>query len=147
VGLGGKGNEGVTGTVKQTPGSIGYVELAYAEKNHLPYGAVKNKSGNFIVPSLEATTLAMEGKLAEMPDDFRVSLVNPDGADAYPIAGLTWILIYENQSDTSKGQKVLEFLRWAIRDGQKYAKDLLYAPIPESLADKIEARLSEVKIK
>jgi phosphate transport system substrate-binding protein len=144
VGLGGKGNEGVTGLVKQSPGAIGYVELAYAVKNNLPCADIKNKSGNFITPSIESTTAAVNGKIDSMPADFRVSLVNPDGADAYPIAGVTWILVYKNQTDKVKGQKIVEFLRWAITDGQKYSKDLLYAPLPESLVKKIEERISQI---
>lgn len=146
VGLGGKGNEGVAGTLKQTPNSVGYVELAYAEKNHLLYAHVQNKSGNFIEPTLESTTKAIEGKLDDMPDDFRVSLVNPDGPDAYPIAGLTWILIYQKQKDAEKGQAIVDFLRWAVRDGQQYTKELLYAPLPGQIVEKIEQRLSEIQI-
>ncbi len=146
AGLGGKGNEGVAGTVKQTPNSVGYVELAYAEKNNLAYGEVQNKSGNFITPGLAATTKAVEGKLDSMPDDFRISLVNPDGAEAYPISGLTWILVYQKQKDAVKGKAIVEFLKWAIRDGQKYAKELLYAPLPEQMVEKIEQRLSEIEV-
>ena len=145
VGLGGKGNEGVAGLVKQTPGAIGYVELAYAVKNNLPYADIRNKAGDFITPSIESTTAAVNGKINAMPSDFRVSLVNPDGADAYPIAGFTWILVYRNQADTMKGEKIVQFLRWAVRDGQSYSADLLYAPLPESIVKKIEARLDEIK--
>jgi len=145
VGLGGKGNEGVAGIVKQTPGAIGYIELAYAVNNKLAYGAVKNKSGNFIIPSIESTTAAVIGKIATMPSDFRVSIVNPDGNDAYPIAGLTWILVYKRQPNHDKGQKIVEFLKWAIHDGQKYCKDLLYAPLPQEIVDKIDQKLTEIK--
>jgi phosphate transport system substrate-binding protein len=144
VGLGGKGNEGVSGLVKQTQGSVGYVELAYAVKNDLPYADLKNKAGNFITPTIETTTAAVNGKINSMPEDFRVSLVNPDGEDAYPIAGLTWILVYKNQTDKQKGQKIVEFLRWAVTDGQKYSADLLYAPLPESLVKKIEERINQI---
>jgi phosphate transport system substrate-binding protein len=144
VGLGGKGNEGVSGLVKQTQGAIGYVELAYAVKNDLPYADIKNKAGNFVEPSIETTTEAVNGKINSMPADFRVSLVNPDGKDAYPIAGLTWILVYKNQTDREKGKKIVEFLRWAITDGQKYSADLLYAPLPESLVKKIEERIAQI---
>ncbi len=146
VGLGGKGNEGVAGTIKQTPNSVGYVELAYAEKNGLPYAQVQNKSGNFITPSLASTTKAIEGKLATMPDDFRVSLVDPDGAEAYSISGFTWILIYQKQKDAEKGQAMLDFLKWAVTDGQQHAEQLLYAPLPESIVAKIQAKLGEVQI-
>jgi phosphate transport system substrate-binding protein len=145
VGLGGKGNEGVAGLVKQSPGAVGYVELAYAVKNNLSYGDIQNKSGNFITPSIESTTAAINGKINSMPVDFRVSLVNPDGADAYPIAGVTWILVYKNQTDKVKGKKMVEFLHWAVSDGQKYSADLLYAPLPESLVKKIEERIDDIK--
>ncbi|HVP37213.1 MAG TPA: phosphate ABC transporter substrate-binding protein PstS [Terriglobales bacterium] len=145
VGLGGKGNEGVAGLVKQTPGAIGYVELAYAVKNNLPYADIKNTAGNFITPSIQSTTEAVNGKINSMPADFRVSLVNPDGKDAYPIAGLTWILVYKNQTDKEKGKKIVEFLRWAITDGQKYSADLLYAPLPESLVKKIQEKIDQIR--
>jgi phosphate transport system substrate-binding protein len=144
VGLGGKGNEGVAGLVKQTQGAIGYVELAYAVKNNLPCADIKNKSGNFITPSIESTTAAVNGKVNSMPADFRVSLVNPDGANAYPIAGVTWILVYKNQTDKIKGQKIVEFLRWGISEGQKYSADLLYAPLPQRLVNKIEEKINEI---
>jgi phosphate transport system substrate-binding protein len=145
TGLGGKGNEGVAGTLTQTPNSIGYVELAYAEHNHLMYAEVQNKSGNFIRPTLESTTKAIEGKLENMPDDFRVSLVNPDGADAYPIAGFTWILVYQKQKNPETGKAVVDFLRWAVHDGQQYTKDLLYASLPESMVAKIDQKLNEIQ--
>jgi len=145
AGLGGKGNEGVAGLVKQTEGAIGYVELAYAVKNNLPASDIKNKSGNFMVPSIESTTAAINGKMNSMPADFRVSLVNPDGADAYPIAGLTWILVYKNQPDKVKGEKIVKFLRWAITDGQEYSAELLYAPLPEKMVKKIEERIDEIR--
>lgn len=144
AGLGGKGNEGVAGLVKQSQGAIGYVELAYAVKNGLPAADIKNKSGNFITPTIETTTAAVNGKAASMPSDFRVSLVNPDGADSYPIAGLTWILVYKNQPDKIKGKKIVEFLRWAITDGQKYSTDLLYAPLPETIVKKVKEKLDQI---
>ncbi len=144
VGLGGKGNEGVAGLVKQSEGAIGYVELAYAVKNNLPASDIKNKSGNFITPSIESTTAAVNGKANSMPSDFRVSLVNPDGADAYPISGLTWILVYKNQPDKVKGKKIVEFLRWAETDGQKYSTDLLYAPLPESIVKQVQEKLKQI---
>lgn len=144
VGLGGKGNEGVAGLVKQSQGAIGYVELAYAVKNNLPVSDIKNKSGNFIAPSIDSTTAAVNGKTNSMPSDFRVSLVNPDGAYAYPIAGLTWILVYKNQPDKVKGKKIVKFLRWAITDGQKYSADLLYAPLPETIVKKVQEKLNQI---
>lgn len=146
VGLGGKGNEGVSGLVKQTPGSIGYVELAYADKNNLAYASIQNKTGNFIEPSLEATSAAIAGKLSSMPKDFRVSIVNPDGASAYPISGFTWILIYKNQKDPARGKAVLNFLKWAIHDGQKYATELGYAPLPNEIIGPIEEKLAQVTV-
>lgn len=144
VGLGGKGNEGVAGLMMQTPGTIGYVELAYAAHNNLAYAALKNKSGKFILPSLESTTAAIAGKAATMPSDFRVSIVNSDAPEAYSIAGFTWILIYKKQNDPFKGKKVVEFLKWAVHEGQSYTKDLLYAPLPQEVVEKIDQRLLEV---
>lgn len=143
VGLGGKGNEGVAGLIKQTPGSIGYIELAYAEKNGLAYADIQNKSGNFIEPSLDSTSKAAVG--VTMPEDFRVSLVNSPNPDAYSIAGFTWLLIYKDMDDPVKGKAIVEFIKWAIHDGQKYAKDLLYAPLPEEVVGLIEKKLEHVK--
>lgn len=144
VGLGGKGNEGVAGLVKQMPGSLGYVELSYAIKNNLAYGFVQNKSGNFIEPTLESTSEAATGVL--MPSDFRVSLVNSPNPEAYPVAGFTWLLIYRNQKDPVKGKMILDFIRWAIHEGQEYADDLLYAPLPVDVVQMIEKKLEEVKV-
>ncbi len=143
VGLGGKGNEGVAGIVKQTPGSIGYAELSYAVKNGLSYGLVQNKSGNFIKPTLESTSLAASGVV--IPSDFRVSLVNSANAQSYPISGFTWLLIYKNQKDPVKGKMLVDFIRWAIHEGQAYADDLLYAPLPKDVVAIIEKKLEEVK--
>ncbi len=144
VGIGGKGNEGVAGLVKQTPGSIGYVELSYAVKNDLAYASVQNSSGNFIEPSLESTSKAAAG--VSIPSDFRVSLVNGANADAYPIAGFTWLLIYKNPEDKAKGKTIVDFIRWAIHDGQQYASDLLYAPLPAEVVGMIEKKLEDVKV-
>jgi len=146
VGLGGKGNEGVAGLVKQTPGAVGYVELAYADANNLPYAFVQNKSGNFIEPSLAATSAAIAGKMNDMPKDFRVSIVNADAPDAYPISGFTWILVYKNQKDAVKGKALLGFLRWAISDGQKYASELGYAPLPDAIKPMITEKLDSIKV-
>jgi phosphate transport system substrate-binding protein len=143
VGLGGKGNEGVTGTLKQTPGSIGYVELSYAAKNNLALASIANKSGAFIEPTLESTSKAAEGIV--IPDDFRVSLVNPANPDAYPISGFTWLLIYKDMPDPVKGKAIVEFIKWAIHDGQQYTKDLLYAPLPAEVVGLIEKKLEQVK--
>lgn len=145
VGLGAKGNEGVAGVVKQTPHSIGYVELVYALKNNLSYACIKNKSGKYIEPSLHSITSAIASKSSSMPSDFRVSLVNPDGADAYPISGFTWILVYKNQTDKVKGEKIVKLLNWAVTEGQKYAEELSYAPLPPTVVQMIQEKLKEIK--
>jgi phosphate transport system substrate-binding protein len=144
VGLGGKGNEGVTGLVKQTPFSIGYVELIYALSNALPYAVVQNKAGEFVTPSLESVTAAAAAAASNMPEDFRVSITNADGADAYPIAGMTWLLVYQKQRDAEKGKKLVGFLKWALTDGQKAAAELHYAPLPAAVATKAQAALAKI---
>jgi phosphate transport system substrate-binding protein len=144
VGLGGKGNEGVSGQVKNTPGAIGYVELAYAIKNNLPASAVRNQAGKFIEPTIQSTTAAASGAAKNMPADFRVSLTNPPGDDAYPIASFTWLLVYKDQANQEKGRALVQFLSWAIHDGQKYVPDLLYAPLPSSVVKQIEATLRQI---
>ncbi len=144
TGLGGKGNEGVAGQVKQTPGAIGYVELIYAVQNKMPYAEIKNAAGQFIKASIDSVTAAMA--TAEIPDDFRFSMTNPPGKDAYPIAGATWLLVYEQQKDPAKGKKLVEFLKWSAKDGEKMAKDLEYAPLPESLQERVLKRIDEIKM-
>lgn len=144
VGLGGKGNEGVAGQVKNTPGAIGYVELAYATKNNLPASAVRNHAGAFVEPTNRSTTAAAAGAAKSMPADFRVSLTNPPGEDAYPIASFTWLLVYKEQENQEKGRALVQFLSWAIHDGQKYASDLLYAPLPIPVVKQIEERLRQI---
>ena len=144
VGLGGKGNEGVSGQVKNTPGAIGYVELAYAIKNNLPVSAVRNQAGKFVDPTIRSTTAAAESAAKNMPADFRVSLTNPPGDDAYPIASFTWLLVYKEQANQEKGRALVQFLSWAIHDGQKYAPDLLYAPLPSPVVKQIEATLHQI---
>ncbi len=146
VGLGGKGNEGVTGLVKQTPFSIGYVELIYATSNGLPYADVKNQAGTFVKPSLESVTAAAVGFAQSMPDDFRVSITDGPGSASYPISGMTWLLVYEKQKDTDKGKKLTQFLGWMMRDGQKYAPELGYAPLPKEVLVKEEAALGRVTV-
>ncbi len=143
VGLGGKGNEGVSGQVKNTPGAIGYVELAYAIKNNLPVSAVRNQAGKFVDPTIRSTTAAA-GAAKNMPADFRVSLTNPPGDEAYPIASFTWLLVYKEQANQEKGRALVQFLSWAIHDGQKYAPDLLYAPLPSPVVKQIEATLHQI---
>ena len=142
VGLGGKGNEGVAGIVKQTPGSLGYVELSYAIKNGITYGFVQNKSGNFIEPTLDSTSKAAAG--VTIPPDFRVSLVNSANPEAYPVSGFTWLLIYKNQEDPVKGKALVDFVRWAIHEGQDYTTDLLYAPLPKDVVSMIEKKLEDI---
>ncbi|OGB91938.1 MAG: phosphate ABC transporter substrate-binding protein PstS [candidate division NC10 bacterium RIFCSPLOWO2_02_FULL_66_22] len=144
VGLGGKGNEGVAGQVKSTPGAIGYVELAYATKNNLPAAAIRNQAGKFVEPSIQSTTAAAAGAAKNMPSDFRVSLTNPPGEDAYPIASFTWLLVYKDQPHQVKGQALVKFLWWAIHDGQKYTSNLLYAPLPSQVVSQIEAKVKQI---
>jgi len=144
VGLGGKGNQGVSGILKQSPGSIGYVELAYAKENNLTYAVVQNQSGNFIEPSVESTSEAANG--VAIPDDFRVSIVNSANPQAYPIAGFSWMLIYKNMMDSpAKGKAIVGFAKWAVTDGQKYSAQLDYAPLPSDLVDKIQKKLDMIK--
>ena len=144
TGIGGKGNEGVAGQIKQTPGALGYVELIYAIQNKMPYAEVKNSAGNFVKPSLESITAALAA--AEIPDDFRFSMTNAPGADAYPISGATWLLVYEQQKDPAKGKKLVEFLKWAAKDGEKMAKDLEYAPLPDNVQARVLKRIDEIKM-
>src|SRR5690242_15992128 len=144
VGLGGKGNEGVSGQVKNTPGALGYVELAYAVKNKLPVASVKNAAGKFIEPTIASTTAAAAGAAKSMPDDFRASLTNVLGDDAYPIASFTWLLVYKDQPNEAKGRAVAKFLWWMSHEGQKYADDLLYAPLPQAVVKQIEAKIKQI---
>jgi phosphate transport system substrate-binding protein len=144
VGLGGKGNEGVAGQVKQVPGALGYVELAYAITNKLPAASIRNQAGKLVEPTIESTTAAAAGVAKSMPDDFRVSMTNPPGADAYPIASFTWLLVYRDQPNEAKGRALVKFLWWAIHDGQKYPASLLYAPLPAPVVKQIEAKIKQV---
>lgn len=143
TGLGAKGNEGVAGQVKQLPGTIGYVELAFAHQNKLPTAQIKNAAGNFITPSLESVTEALAS--AKVPDDFRFSMVNPPGEKAYPIAGTTWLLVYQEQKDAAKGQKLVEFLNWALTKGEGMAATLDYAPLPAELGKRILEEIKSIK--
>jgi phosphate transport system substrate-binding protein len=142
-GIGSKGNEGVSGQVKQAPGSIGYIELAYAKQNGLTYADVKNSSGNYITPAIESVTEALA--TADIPDDFRFSMVNPPGARAYPISGTTWLLVYAEQKDHAKGEKLVQFLKWAYSDGEKLAPGLDYAPLPDALVKRALERVQSIK--
>ncbi len=145
VGLGGKGNEGVAGQVKTTQYTIGYVELAYAFENKLPYATLKNKSGHWVEPSIKTTTAAAAAAVKHMPADYRISLVNQPGNDAYPIAGFTWLLVYEQQKNPVIGKKLVEFLNWELKKGQKMASALLYAPLPENVAKMVEKTVKSIK--
>ena len=144
VGLGGKGNEGVAGQVKQLPGTVGYVELAYAKQNKLPYADVKNASGKFIAPSIDSISQALA--TAKIPDDFRFSMVNPPGENAYPISGATWLLVYEHQKDAAKGKKLVEFLNWAATQGEAMASALDYASLPENVQKRVLERIKTIKL-
>ncbi len=147
VGLGAKGNEGVAGQVKQTPGAIGYVELAYANQNKLSAAVLKNASGEYVAPSIAAVTAAAAGAAAKLPatTDYRVSIVNASGKGAYPISSFTWIILYQKQADPVKSKKVLDFLRWAFTDGQAMEAPLDYAPLPDAMRTALIARLDTVK--
>jgi phosphate transport system substrate-binding protein len=145
VGLGGKGNEGVTGTIKNTPDSIGYVELIYAESNKIPYGNVKNASGVFVKASLAAVSAAAAGAAKEMPDDFRVSITNAPGKAAYPISTFTWLLIPEKFSDAGKRDAIKGFVKWMLADGQNYAEALSYAKLPKEVVAKEVLAISKIQ--
>jgi phosphate transport system substrate-binding protein len=143
VGIGAKGNEGVAGQVKQLSGAVGYVELIYAKQNQMPYADVKNAAGNFITPSLDSVTAALA--TAKIPDDFRFSMVNAPGDQTYPIAGTTWLLVYEKQKDAAKGKKLVEFLNWALTKGEGMASSLDYASLPESVQQRVLERIKTIK--
>ncbi len=148
AGLGGKGNPGVAGLVRQTPGSIGYVELIYALQNKMPYGTVKNKKGNFVTPTIASTSLAAN---TELPDDMKVSLTNTDAADGYPISGFTWILVYKDQNygdrSEEKAKGLVKLLWWTTHEGQKYAEPLEYAPLSKKAVEKAEKLIKSVSYK
>ena len=146
VGLGGKGNEGVAGQVKQTPGSIGYIELAYAKQNQLPSANIRNADGRFVMPSIASVTAAAASMKLPKNTDYRISIVNAPGKDSYPISSMTWILVYQNQSDRVKGTKLVNFLRWAYRDGEKSAATLDYAPLPASMVSQLQSRLKTIRV-
>lgn len=143
AGVGGKGNDGVAGLVKQTPNSIGYVEMIYAVQNNMATGMVRNSSGNFVAPTLEAVTAAASG--IEMPADFRVSITNPTGADAYPISSFTWLLIPERVQDAAKREALVGFLEWMLGPGQSMTSALEYAPLPASVVEQERAVLASIQ--
>jgi phosphate transport system substrate-binding protein len=144
AGLGGKGNEGVTGLVKQNEGGLGYVELAYANQNKLPVAELKNREGAWVKPTLEAVSAA--AAKAEMPDDYRISITNQPGKDAWPISTFTYLLVYKDMPDAAKGEALLHFLWWAEHDGQKLAAALEYAPLPRSVVTKVEDTLRKLTV-
>ncbi len=146
TGLGGKGNEGVTQQIKQTEGSLGYVELIYALSNGLPYADIKNSSGKFVEPSLASVTAAAAGAKFDKNTDFRVSITNAPGAEAYPISSFTWLLIQPDIKDAAKGKAIRDFLAWMLTpDAQKMAEDLKYAPLPQPVVQLVQARLPSLK--
>jgi phosphate transport system substrate-binding protein len=145
VGLGGKGNEGVTGQIKNAPNSIGYVELIYAVSNNIPYGTVKNSSGAFVKADLASVSAAAAAVAKTMPDDFRVSITNPPGKTAYPIASFTWLLIPEKFSDSAKRDAIKGFVKWMLADGQNYAEQLSYAKLPKEVIAKEKIALAKIQ--
>jgi phosphate transport system substrate-binding protein len=146
AGVGAKGNEGVAGLVKQTPGALGYTEPAYANQNRIAFGAVQNAAGNFVKAAPETVTAAAEGAAANMPQDFRVSITNAPGAQAYPIASFTWMLFYEEPSDKAQAKTMVDFMRWALTDGQKFAAELGYSPLPANVVEMELKALDRIKL-
>jgi phosphate transport system substrate-binding protein len=144
VGLGGKGNEGVAGMIRQMQGSIGYIELIYAVQNKITYGTVRNASGAFVKASLDSVTAAA-ASVKSMPADFRVSITNAPGKDAYPISSFTWLLIPAQSKDAAKGKIIADFLNWMVDDGQKMTADLTYAPLPASVVTKVKDEIKQVR--
>jgi phosphate transport system substrate-binding protein len=145
TGLGGKGNEGVTALVQQTPGAIGYIELIYALNNKIPFATIQNKAGNWVDASLDGVTAAADSYADKIPADFRVSITDAPGAQAYPISSFTYLLAYVKQTDADKGAELKKFLHWAIGEGQKYAADLKYAPLPSTLLQRETAQIEAIK--
>jgi phosphate transport system substrate-binding protein len=146
TGVGGRGNEGVSGLVKQTPGAIGYVELIYALQNKIAYGSVLNAAGESIKASVQSVTAAAAEAAKAMPPDFRVSITNAPGKGVYPISSFTWLLLYENAKDKGQAKAMVDFVKWALTDGQKYCADLGYAPLPEAVVKLEMAALATIKV-
>jgi phosphate transport system substrate-binding protein len=146
VGVGGKGNEGVSGLVSQTPGSIGYVELIYALQNKISFGAVQNAAGEFVKASVAAVTKAADAAAASIPADFRVSITNGQGAGVYPISSFTWMLFYEQPKDKAAAKIMVDFMKWALTDGQQYCADLGYAPLPANVVTLEQAALAKIQV-
>ncbi len=147
AGIGGKGNEGVAGQVKQTPGAVGYVEFAYAMQNQLSYASLKNKAGKYVEPSIAATTAALAASTQEIQKDVRSSVTDAPGEASYPISALTYIILYKTQEDANSGKALLDFLKWAMGDGQKFSAPLLYAPLPPEVMKMNEATLATLAVK
>ncbi|HEX4046620.1 MAG TPA: phosphate ABC transporter substrate-binding protein PstS [Elusimicrobiota bacterium] len=145
VGLGGKGNEGVSGIVKQTPGAIGYVELIYALQNKMPFGSVKNRAGKFVKASIAGVTAAAAGAARHMPKDYRISITDAPGAKAYPISTFTWLLVYPKNDDAAKGAELKAFMRWALKDGQALAPALGYAPLPSAVKTMVAKSVETIR--
>jgi phosphate transport system substrate-binding protein len=146
TGVGGRGNEGVAGLVKQTPGALGYVELVYALQNKISYGSVLNAAGESVKATVESVTAAAAAAAAQMPPDFRVSVTNAPGKGVYPVSSFTWILLYENAKDKTQAKTMVDFMKWALTDGQKYCADLGYAPLPEAVVKLETAALAKIKV-
>jgi len=146
TGVGAKGNEGVTGMVRQAPGAIGYVELVYALQNKIPFGAVQNSAGEFVGASLDSVTAAAASAAANMPPDFRMSITNAPGKGAYPISSFTWILMYQNPTDKQRARVMVDFMKWALTDGQKEAPPLGYAPLPKEVVDREMQALQKIQL-
>jgi phosphate transport system substrate-binding protein len=146
AGVGGKGNEGVAGLVTQTPGALGYVELVYALQNKISYGSVQNAAGEFIRATEQAVSRAAEEAASKMPEDFRVSITNAPGKGVYPIASFTWLLLYENPKDKAQAKIMVDFMKWALTDGQKFAPELGYAPLPKNVVDMELKALQKIKL-
>ena len=146
TGVGGKGNEGVAGLVQQVPGSIGYVELIYALQNKIAYGSVQNLAGEFVRASVASVTAAAAGAATKMPADFRVSITNAEGKGVYPISSFTWLLLYENPKDKAQSKAMVEFVKWALSDGQKFAPELGYAPLPAEVVKLELAALAKIRV-
>jgi phosphate transport system substrate-binding protein len=145
VGLGGKGNEGVSGLIQQTPGAIGYAELVFAEINHLSIASIKNRSGQFIVPDLKSVTLAAASIVKSIPQDYRVSITDPSLQGAYPISAFTYLLVHSSMTQ-EKGEKIITFLKWALGAGQDYAKKLYYAPLPSEMIKKVNKTIETIHL-
>jgi phosphate transport system substrate-binding protein len=146
AGLGGKGNEGVTALVQQTPGAIGYVELIYALNNNIPFAELQNKAGNWVKASLAGVTAAAASSAGNMAPDFRVSITDAPGPDAYPISSFTWLLVYQKQTNKDVGDQIKKFLAWALTEGQKEAPDLKYAPLPAEVVQKETAQIQQIQV-